>query len=90
MFPFTINGDVRIVGADTSLIRNTIIVRTVDSGLPGKGNSQMKNYELIHLLQQLPYNYDVVVQYRDDGGYYYGTDSNIVPTADDEKKIIVL
>lgn len=61
MFPFTINGDVRIVGADTSLIRNTIIVRTVDSGLLGKGNSQMKNYELIHLLQQLPYNYDVVV-----------------------------
>ena len=50
----------------------------------------IKNYELIHLLQQLPYNYDVVVQYRDDGGYYYGTDSNIVPTADDEKKIIVL
>lgn len=50
----------------------------------------MKNYELIHLLQQLPYNYDVVVQYRDDGGYYYGTDSNILPTADDEKKIIVL
>lgn len=72
------------------MIRNTIIVRTVDSGLPGKGNSQMKNYELIHLLQQLPYNYDVVVQYRDDGGYYYGTDINIVLTADDEKKIIVL
>lgn len=43
-----------------------------------------------HLLQQLPYNYDVVVQYRDGGGYYYGTDSNIVPTADDEKKVIVL
>ena len=50
----------------------------------------MKNYELIHLLQLLPYNYEVVVQYRDDGGYYYGTDSNIVPTAYDEKKIIVL
>lgn len=50
----------------------------------------MKNYELIHLLQQLPYDYDVVVQYRDDGGYYYGTDSNIVLTVDDEKMIIVL
>lgn len=50
----------------------------------------MKNYELIHLLQQLPYDYDVVVQYRDGGGYYYGTDNNIVPTADDEKKVIVL
>nr|DAU23204.1 MAG TPA: hypothetical protein [Caudoviricetes sp.] len=50
----------------------------------------MKNYELIHLLQQLPYDYDVVVQYRDEGGWYYGTDGNIVPTADDEKKVIVL
>ncbi len=50
----------------------------------------MENYELIHLLQQLPYDYDVVVQYRDGGGYYYGTDSDIVLTVDDEKKIIVL
>nr|DAJ55834.1 MAG TPA: hypothetical protein [Caudoviricetes sp.] len=50
----------------------------------------MKNYELIHLLQQLPYNYDVVVQYRDDGGYYYGTDSKIVPTAYDGEELIIL
>ena len=50
----------------------------------------MKNYELIHPLKRLPYDYDVVVQYRDDGGYYYGTDSDIVLTVDDEKKIIVL
>lgn len=50
----------------------------------------MKNYELIHLLQQLPYNYDVVVQYRDDGGYYYGTDSNIVLTVDDGEELIIL
>lgn len=50
----------------------------------------MKNYELIHLLQQLPYDYDVVVQYRDGGGYYYGTDSNIAPTADDSEELIIL
>lgn len=75
------------------MIRNTIIVRTVDSGLLGKGNSQMKNYELIHLLQQLPYNYDVVVDLDSRTTYdagVWGVSHVRTPEADDSEELIIL
>ena len=51
----------------------------------------MKNYELIHLLQQLPYNYDVVVDSRS----MYDTElwevsRVLTPEVDDSEELIIL
>lgn len=54
----------------------------------------MKNYELIHLLQQLPYNYDVVVVDLDSRTTYdaefWGVSQVGTPEADDGDELIIL
>ena len=53
----------------------------------------MKNYELIHLLQQLPYNYDVVVDLDSRTTYdagFWGASQVRTPEADDSEELIVL
>lgn len=51
----------------------------------------MKNYELIHLLQQLPYNYDVVVDSRSicDTELWEVSPAR-TPEADDSEELIIL
>lgn len=53
----------------------------------------MKNYELIHLLQQLPYNYDVVVDLGGRTAYElenWEYSQVRTPEADDGEELIVL
>lgn len=53
----------------------------------------MKNYELIHLLQQLPYNYDVVVDLDSRTTYdagVWGVSHVRTPETDDGEEFIIL
>lgn len=53
----------------------------------------MKNYELIHLLQQLPYNYDVVVDLDSRTTYElenWEYSQVRTPEADDGEELIIL
>lgn len=51
----------------------------------------MKNYELIHLLQQLPYNYDVVVDSRSMcDTELWDVSQVLTPEVDDSEELIVL
>lgn len=53
----------------------------------------MKNYELVHLLQQLPYNYDVVVDLDSRTTYdaeFWGVSQVGTPEADDGEELIIL
>lgn len=53
----------------------------------------MKNYELIHLLQQLPYNYDVVVDLDSRTTYdaeFWGVSQVRMPETDDGEEMIIL
>lgn len=45
--------------------------------------------ELIEALKQYDENADVVVQYRDDGGVYYGTDSDIEPFLNEYGEVVL-
>lgn len=53
----------------------------------------MKNYELIHLLQQLPYNYDVVVDLGGRTAYElenWDVSQVLTPEVDDSEELIIL
>lgn len=53
----------------------------------------MKNYELVHLLQQLPYNYDVVVDLDSRTTYdaeFWGVSHVRTPEADDGEELTIL
>ena len=52
---------------------------------------KMKNYELIHLLQQLPYNYDVVVDSRSMcDTELWDVSQVLTPEVDDSEELIIL
>ena len=46
--------------------------------------------ELIEELSKLNEDYDVKVQYRDDGGKYFGTDDEVWLEVYDETKVVIL
>lgn len=41
-------------------------------------------------LEKSAENFEIEISYRDDGGCYYGTDSDIIFEIDKEKKTIIL